>query len=132
MNIVVANMTIIIVTQIKQIVIFKIENFLPSFFFKLKQMSKQTTYNSSRCQDKVWDLAKTIKNQDSNLYRQDPYGNKICKKSYGKDTEQGWNIDHIKPSSRGGSDNLRNLQALQTTLNKSKGNTLVKKSRHNN
>jgi hypothetical protein len=34
----------------------------------------------------------------------------------------GWHIDHIKPSSKGGSDNPRNLQALQAHANMSKGN----------
>jgi 5-methylcytosine-specific restriction endonuclease McrA len=92
--------------------------------------NKQTTYNSSNVVEKVWDLAKPMKGGDPDKYRKDPYGNVIYKQSYGKDTKMGWNIDHIKPQSKGGSDNIRNLQALQTEKNKSKGNSLVKKSRH--
>ncbi|WP_425272587.1 HNH endonuclease [Polycladidibacter hongkongensis] len=42
----------------------------------------------------------------------------------------GWDLDHIKPKSRGGSDSTRNLQALNAPLNRSKGDSLVKKSRH--
>ena len=93
-------------------------------------MQKQTTYTSSNCKDRVWELAKPIQGKDKNLFRADPYNNQLYKPSYGKDTKQGWNIDHIVPQSKGGSDNIRNLQALQSNLNKSKGNTLVKKSRH--
>ena len=65
-------------------------------------------------------------------FRQDPYGDQICKQSYGTNGPQSWQIDHIKPQSKGGSDTLRNLQALQSSTNMSKGNTLVKKSRHCN
>ncbi len=42
-----------------------------------------------------------------------------------------WEIDHIKPSNRGGNDTTRNLQALNTSVNRSKGDSLVKRSRHN-
>ena len=38
---------------------------------------------------------------------------------------------HIKPLPRGGSDDTRNLQALKTSVNRAKGDTLVKRSRHN-
>ena len=68
--------------------------------------------------------------KDSDYYRRDPYGNQLYRNSYGKDTPQGWNIDHIKPQSVGGSDNLRNLQALQSNKNKSLGASQKKKSRH--
>ena len=34
---------------------------------------------------------------------------------------KGWEIDHIKPSAQGDSDALRNLQALNTSVNRSKG-----------
>lgn len=81
--------------------------------------------------DKVWEKAKPVRGEDASKYRQDPYGNKICWDSFGKNTETGWEIDHIKPSARGGSDNLRNLQALKTSVNREKGDSLVKKSRHN-
>lgn len=94
-------------------------------------MSKHITYNSKNAKDAVFNKASVIKNKDKNLYRQDPYGNTLYKYSYGKDTTMGWNIDHIKPQSRGGSHFIKNLQALQSNINKSKGNTLVKKSRHN-
>ncbi len=89
-----------------------------------------TTYKSANCKEKVWNLAEKIKDKDPSLYRQDPYGNQIYKHSYGKTGSQSWQIDHITPQSRGGGDSIRNLQALQSSVNMSKGNSLVKKSRH--
>lgn len=80
--------------------------------------------------EKVWKKAKPIRGEDPNKYRQDPYGNKINRNSFGKNSEMGWEVDHIKPSSRGGSDSIRNLQALKTSINRVKGDSLVKKSRH--
>lgn len=82
--------------------------------------------------DKVFDKAKPIQGKDPNQWRQDPYGSPIKKDQYGKETRYGWDIDHIKPQSRGGSDDIRNLQALQYKTNREKGDSLVKKSRHNN
>ena len=81
--------------------------------------------------EKVWRKAKPISGEDPNKCRQDPYGNKLNKDSYGKNTKTGWEIDHIKPKSRGGSDATQNLQALQTKVNREKSDSLVKKSRHN-
>ena len=80
--------------------------------------------------DDVWSKAKEVPGQDPSKVRQDPYGNKIRRDQYGKNTSQGWEIDHIKPSARGGSDSIRNKQALKTSVNRSKGDSLVKKSRH--
>ncbi len=81
--------------------------------------------------DNIWNNAKPIRGEDPNKYRQDPYGNKIHKGSYGKEAGMGWEIDHIKPTARGGSDSTRNKQALKTAVNRKKGDSLVKKSRHN-
>ena len=79
---------------------------------------------------KVWDKAKKIRGKDPQMYRQDPYGNTMYWYSYGKNTDMGWEIDHIKPKSKGGSDAVVNLQALSTRVNRSKGGSLKKKNRH--
>lgn len=93
-------------------------------------MSSRTKYGQSGAKDAVWNLATPIKNHDPEKYRADPYGNKMYYQSYGNISGMGWQIDHIKPSARGGSDDIRNLQALNSNINMSKGDTLVKKSRH--
>lgn len=80
--------------------------------------------------DAVWDKAKKISGKDPSTHRQDPYGNTLYYGSHGKSSEMGWDVDHIKPQSQGGSDSVRNLQALQSSVNRSKGDSLVKKSRH--
>ena len=94
--------------------------------------NSRTTYKSADAKEKVWNKATKIDGKDSALYRKDPYGKEIFYNSYGKDSSMGWNIDHITPVQKGGSDDISNLQALQTHINKSKGDTLVKKSRHSN
>lgn len=80
--------------------------------------------------EKAWNNAKTIRNKDKDVYRQDSYGNTMYKPSHGRSSEMGWDVDHIKPKSKGGSDATRNLQALNSSVNRSKGDLLVKKSRH--
>lgn len=94
-------------------------------------MSKRVKYTSSKAKDAVWNKAEKIKGLDPTKYRKDAGGNKLYYSSYGKDTASGWNIDHIKPKSKGGSDDIINLQALQSHANKSYGNNLKKPSRHN-
>lgn len=80
--------------------------------------------------EKVWRMASAVRGKDTSLYRKDPYGNVMYKPSYGKATPMGWEVDHIKPESRGGTDSTRNLQALNTSMNRSKGDDLRKRSRH--
>ena len=80
--------------------------------------------------DDVWEKAKPIRDKDPELYRQDPYGNEMYKPSYGKDSDKGWVIDHIKPESHDGSDHLRNLQAMNTAKNRDLSNSRRKRSRH--
>ena len=80
--------------------------------------------------EKAWDNAKKIRGKDPEKYRQDPYGNTMYKVSQGKSSGMGWDVDHIKPKSKGGKDTTRNLQALSSSVNRSKGASLQKKSRH--
>ncbi len=71
--------------------------------------------------DKVLDKGTPIQGKNPNTHRRDSFGNEIHKPSFGKSGEKSWEIDHKKPSSKGGSDNLRNLQPLQTETNREKG-----------
>ncbi len=79
---------------------------------------------------KVWAQAATVRGKDPNLYRKDPYGKIMYKPSYGKVSAMGWEVDHIVPSARGGSNSTGNLQALNTSINRQKGASLMKRSRH--
>lgn len=85
---------------------------------------------SRAARDKAWESAKRMRGKDPRRYRQDVYGNAMYRASYGKDSEMGWEVDHIKPRARGGSEATRNLQAINTRVNRSLGASLRKRSRH--
>lgn len=70
--------------------------------------------------EKAWENAKIIKGKNPDVYRQDNYGNTIFKASYGKKSDMGWEIDHKHPKADGGTDNPRNLQAVQWAENRKK------------
>tara|TARA_Y100000389_G_scaffold191142_1_gene216816 strand:+ start:2238 stop:2747 length:510 start_codon:yes stop_codon:yes gene_type:complete len=71
----------------------------------------------------LWVKCSVIQGLDPNEWRTDNYGNRIRWSEYGnRGCGSGWEIDHIKPVSRGGSNDLRNLQALQWRENLIKGN----------
>jgi 5-methylcytosine-specific restriction endonuclease McrA len=44
----------------------------------------------------------------------------MYKHSYGKTTPQGWEVDHLKPKSKGGTDDLNNLNPTQWLENRQK------------
>jgi hypothetical protein len=52
------------------------------------------------------------------------------KPAHGKTSEKGWEADHITLKSKGCSGAAKNLQALDTPVNRSKSGSLHKKSRH--
>jgi hypothetical protein len=70
----------------------------------------------------IWEKGAIVRGKDPNLYRMDIFGNLMYWHSYGLDTPMGWSVDHSKPVSKGGTHHLNNLQPMQTTANKSKGN----------
>jgi hypothetical protein len=69
----------------------------------------------------VWNKATTIPGTDSMQVRKDPCGAVIHWNKYGDTTLHGWEVDHIKPVSAGGTDDLSNLQPLQWQNNRRKG-----------
>ena len=75
--------------------------------------------------DDVWAKGSKIRGKNPDLYRKDKFGNEMYKPSYGKSSEKGWEIDHSKPQSKGGTDHLNNLQPMNTTANRKKGNKRI-------
>lgn len=70
----------------------------------------------------VWKKAKPIRGRDPRQTRRDEKGNVIKYSEYGnRDSEFGWEIDHIRRTSRGGSDRLSNLRPLQWEENAKRG-----------
>lgn len=85
---------------------------------------------TAKQKETAWENAAKVRGKDPDKYRRDPARNVMFKDSYGKTSPMGWEVDHIKPAARGGSDATVNLQALNTRVNRSKRDSLVKPSRH--
>lgn len=73
--------------------------------------------------EEAWENAHKIRGKNSELYRKDDYGNIMYKPSYGKQSSMGWEVDHIHPKAKGGTDSQRNLQAVQWEENRKKSDT---------
>lgn len=70
---------------------------------------------------KVWEKGKIVANIDPNVYRKDECDAWIARKQYGnRNSVYGWEIDHIRPVSNGGGEELSNLRPLQWENNLSK------------
>jgi hypothetical protein len=75
----------------------------------------------------VWNKAWPILGLDSDVWRQDVFGNKIYFFAHGdRSSEFGWEMDHSPvPSTFGGADHISNLRPLHWRANASLGGTLA-------
>ncbi|QIR36800.1 HNH endonuclease [Tolypothrix sp. PCC 7910] len=72
----------------------------------------------------IWRKAQPVLGSNPNELRKDLCGAWIKRADYGNTHSQwGWEIDHNYPVSKGGSDDLGNLQPLQWQNNRHKGNS---------
>ena len=70
--------------------------------------------------DGAWDRAKSVRGRNPDAWRRDEEGNLIRHGSYGNEGQYGWEVGHRNPVSKGGTDNPRNLRALQWEANREK------------
>lgn len=71
----------------------------------------------------VWNKGTAVNGYDAAKYRRDACGAWMQRDQYGQTAKYGWEIDHIKPVSQGGPDDLSNLQPLYWENNRHKSDS---------
>ena len=70
----------------------------------------------------VWEKASAVEGFDRTAIRKDSCGAWIIRNHYGmRNSEYGWEIDHVYPETLGGGDDIINLRAMQWENNAAKG-----------
>ena len=72
----------------------------------------------------VWNKGTVVPGYDPHTWRKDSCGHWMQYSDHGNTNSQyGWEIDHIRPVSKGGTNELSNLQPLYWENNRRKGET---------
>lgn len=72
---------------------------------------------------KIWEKANAVSGQNSDIWRKDQCGAWIGWNYYGdRNSQYGWEVDHITCVSNGGGDTISNLRPLQWKNNASRQN----------
>ena len=74
--------------------------------------------------NQVWQKGVSVQGNDNTKYRQDMCGAWIQKDKYGTQEHLGWVIDHVYPTSKGGTDDIINLRPMHW------GNNRIKKDNY--
>ena len=78
-----------------------------------KNNTKTIKFTEKQIQQ-IWNKAIIITDFDSTIYRKDSCGAWIIRSHYGeRDSEYGWEIDHLISKKHGGNDEISNLRPLQ-------------------
>ncbi|MGD9914640.1 MAG: HNH endonuclease signature motif containing protein [Rhizobiaceae bacterium] len=73
----------------------------------------------------VWSKGHEIVGFDKTEWRRDDFGNILCYSDHGnRQSEHGWEIDHIVPTALSGSDDISNLRPLHCAANAGLGGLL--------
>lgn len=73
----------------------------------------------------IWEKGESVSDFSKHVWRYDQCGRPMKWTEHGnRQSEHGWEIDHINPVANGGNDDLSNLQPLHWENNSSKGDKL--------